>query len=105
MKTYFQNKKKIVQVFLKVGVYPQTKEMSLKLLVFVGFQLVMIASHPFFIRNPVLNFRISQKIEKCLIPSLFFIYFFTLVEHMLKLRVLIVPGVYSEHLPTLELGL
>lgn len=78
--------------------------MSLKLLVFIDFELVVVASLP-FIRYPVLNFCISQKIEKRLIPTLFFTYFFTLVEHMLKLRVLVVPAAYPEHLPTLELGL
>lgn len=90
--------------------------MSLKRLVFVDLQLVMIVSQPFSVRSPVLNFRISQNIavfrevtretsEKCLIPTSFFTSFFTLVEKMLKLRVLIVPGADPEHLPALELGL
>jgi len=90
--------------------------MSLKLLVFINLQLVMILSHPFSVRSPVLNFCISQKItvfrevmqemsEKLLIPTSYFTCFLTLVEHMLRHRVLAVPGAYPEHLPTLELEL
>lgn len=47
----------------------------------------------------------KERSEKCLIPTSFFTCFFTLVEHVLKLGVPIVPSAYPEHLSAPELGL
>lgn len=106
-KCIFKRKRKYDSMIFKSS----SKEMSL-----IDLQLVVLVSpRPISVRNPVLNFHISQKKAvfwegvkemsgKYLIPTSFFTWFLLLLSTCLSWE-FIVPGTYPVHLLDLELGL